>query len=302
MYKKYSIYKLISPRGFIYIGQTRNLSKRLLDYFYINGNSKQEKISNEIIKYKFENFKIEILYVNLTHFEANDIEIKLIKYYKNLKISLNMSDGGELDVMEKNITYKVNSSGDIMEIYESAASAARKNNIYQSYISSSNARKTFYCKGMFFIYKRNYDLGMFDKRKIRGYQHEIKVVQLSLLGKLLNKYESIKIASIKTGINKSSIGDCACGKLNRAGNFIWKFESDYDPKINYKYASKITHRDSIKIIGINKFNQNEIIYNSIKEASEKNNISRGTIYYQLKNKTNGNKKQNIYFKYLEINK
>lgn len=298
MYKKYSIYKLISPRGFIYIGQTRNLSKRLLDYFYIKENSKQEKISNEIVMYKFENFKIEILHVNLTHFEANAIEIKLIKYYKNLKISLNISDGGELDVREKNITYKVNSSGEIMEIYESATDAARKNNLYQSYISISNIRKTFYCKGMFFIYKTNYDLGMFEKRKIRGYQHEIRVIQLSLLGEFLAEFESIKIANIKTGVNKSSIGDCASGKLKRAGNFIWKFKSDYNPEIKYTYTSKITHRDSIKIISINKFDKKETVYNSIKEASKKTNISRGTIYYQLKNKTNGNKKQNVYFKYL----
>ena len=50
---------------------------------------------NAILKYGWDNFEHVVLYENLSKKEAIDKEIYLIKYYKNLNISYNITDGGD---------------------------------------------------------------------------------------------------------------------------------------------------------------------------------------------------------------
>lgn len=90
---KYTIYKHTTPSGKVYIGQTKKKPKDR----WANGKGYVEshKFYNSILKYGWDNITHEILYTGLSKEEANTIEIALIKQYKQLGLSLNITDGGE---------------------------------------------------------------------------------------------------------------------------------------------------------------------------------------------------------------
>jgi len=56
---KWTIYKIINPKGRIYIGKTNNFKKRLGDYRNVNC-SNQKLVYKSLKKYGFQNHKIEI--------------------------------------------------------------------------------------------------------------------------------------------------------------------------------------------------------------------------------------------------
>jgi group I intron endonuclease len=86
------VYKLTSPSGKIYIGQTiRDFNKRIMEHC---SNSEKSIISNSINKYGFHNFKCEILFDGNNN-ELNDKEIYYIKFYNSLEPNgYNVRTGG----------------------------------------------------------------------------------------------------------------------------------------------------------------------------------------------------------------
>lgn len=61
-------------------------------------------------------------------------------------------------------------------------------------------------------------------RKTRGYP----VFQYALNGKFINKYNSVKEASLHTGASASHISSVVYGKRNKCGGFLWsKYYSEY---------------------------------------------------------------------------
>lgn len=93
--KTYHIYKHTSPSGKIYIGKT--CYKNPCWRWKKNGEGYKGSplFYNAIKKYGWDNIKHEIIYSGLTYEEAFYKEIELIKYYKELGISYNYTDGGE---------------------------------------------------------------------------------------------------------------------------------------------------------------------------------------------------------------
>lgn len=62
-YKNFIIYKLTNPDGYIYIGATSNLEKRLLVYEKsLMSAQNQTNLYWSIKKYGFNNHKVEVLY------------------------------------------------------------------------------------------------------------------------------------------------------------------------------------------------------------------------------------------------
>jgi len=55
------IYKIISPSNRVYIGQTRDFDKRLMNYKYINSVTKQRRLCESFKKYGAENHIIEFI-------------------------------------------------------------------------------------------------------------------------------------------------------------------------------------------------------------------------------------------------
>ena len=82
MYNSYIVYKHTSPSSKVYIGITKFDPK----YRWLNngrGYKTQTTFFNAIIKYRWINFKHEILYKNLSEEQALDKEEELIQQYKS---------------------------------------------------------------------------------------------------------------------------------------------------------------------------------------------------------------------------
>ena len=99
--RNYCVYKHTSPSGKVYIGITcKNPEKRWGQNGY--GYRKQTVFYNAIQKYGWDNFKHEILHEGLSHDEAVEKEIELIREYKSNcskyyspMHGYNQTDGGE---------------------------------------------------------------------------------------------------------------------------------------------------------------------------------------------------------------
>ena len=87
------IYKLTSPSGKIYIGQSTNIKRRLKDYEKLRC-KKQQALYNSLVKYGYKNFIIEIL-EECTSEQLNELE----EYYIKINNSMtpkgyNLTSGG----------------------------------------------------------------------------------------------------------------------------------------------------------------------------------------------------------------
>lgn len=106
----YSIYAHINKiNGKVYIGQTRNNPT----WRWRNGYAYHGCLlfNQAIKKYGWDNFHHVILESNLTLNEANKIEVELIKYYKSINMSYNLTDGGSgRDAMNDIIKLKISKS------------------------------------------------------------------------------------------------------------------------------------------------------------------------------------------------
>lgn len=73
------IYKITSPSGEIYVGQSVDIDKRISQHK--SGNSSNKKLTASIKKYGWENHKVEII-VECDPEELNSKESEWIKFYK----------------------------------------------------------------------------------------------------------------------------------------------------------------------------------------------------------------------------
>lgn len=297
MQRKYYIYKLISPSGKVYIGQTYSIHERFTYYKNLKKPTSQRWLSSAILKYGFDSFIKEVLFFNLSKENANKKEIELIKFFKDVNISMNISSGGEGNDSLSKIVYKVNNLGEILNVYKSATEAGYQNNITQGQICSAIERKTYYTKQNFYIYKDLYDNGDFEKRLTQGYNLRSPVIQLTKEGEFIKKYESLKEAAKSLGVSKESIRNATTKDLNRScKGYLWILEKDYNDKMKYAYNKKLHHKcKSVK--AINKQEEEMLYFKSILEASKALNVERTSILYQLKHKTKGNKSTKYYFEY-----
>lgn len=82
------IYKITSPSGKIYIGQSSNIKRRMIEHKY-RAKIKNLKLYSSIRKYGFENHKIEILFLSNDKYEKNKMESIFIRYYDTINNGLN---------------------------------------------------------------------------------------------------------------------------------------------------------------------------------------------------------------------
>lgn len=86
--KKIGIYKITSPSGKIYIGQSVNIESRFNDYKSERNIIKQRRLYNSIKKHGWKNHKFEIIHICLVE-ELNKLEL----YYEELYNSTNSKTG-----------------------------------------------------------------------------------------------------------------------------------------------------------------------------------------------------------------
>jgi group I intron endonuclease len=91
------VYKIINIiNNKIYIGYTKNsLKKRFRGHIKKSKTNSNRKLSNAIIKYGPENFKITKISESSSKQEALELEIKYIKNFNSFEKGYNMTEGGE---------------------------------------------------------------------------------------------------------------------------------------------------------------------------------------------------------------
>lgn len=88
------IYKITSPSGKIYIGQTNNLKRRQREYKYMKC-KKQVKLYNSFQFHGYSNHVYSILFEGICNNAILDeLEIEFISIFNSFKSGLNMSTGG----------------------------------------------------------------------------------------------------------------------------------------------------------------------------------------------------------------
>jgi predicted GIY-YIG superfamily endonuclease len=90
----WSVYKHVAPNNKVYVGISSNIKNRWAanGYYY---HLSDTIFSRALKKYGWDNFKHIIIETNISKEEAILKEIELIKYYKSINKSYNITDGGE---------------------------------------------------------------------------------------------------------------------------------------------------------------------------------------------------------------
>lgn len=163
--------------------------------------------------------------------------------------------------IEKNKIYQINKNNDLVHIWEDIDDILIKNKKYKKssiYACCNKYRKTIY--GYVWEYESNYDPNYdyslyFCKETTSKY-----IYQFDTEGNFIKEYNSIVEASLITGIEKTTISQCARHILKTAGGYIWLFSKDKDLINEYL---DVKHKNYRKIYCFN----NNKIYDTIKKAS-----------------------------------
>lgn len=198
--------------GQVYIGATKqDLEDRKKDHLNKADKHYNHKFQKAILEYGKENFHWEQLD---TAFDSNDLAIKESKYieqYDSNQNGYNSDKGGGF----KKIIYQFNQTGELVTTFKSLEEASSTLNTAKSSISHACLLDIKTCKGFVWSYNTTFNIISDNRKK--------SIVQYDSNGSFIQEFESISIASLTTGTNKSSIAKCCRGERKKAGDFIWKF-------------------------------------------------------------------------------
>lgn len=91
MLKDSGVYKIVSPSGKVYIGQSSNIRRRITEHLY-SSKKQNTKLYASIRKYGFDSHNIEILFLSQSDYEKNRMEQFFINYYDSINKGLNLID------------------------------------------------------------------------------------------------------------------------------------------------------------------------------------------------------------------
>lgn len=205
----YTVYKHISPSGKVYIG----ITKRKPEYRWNKGKGYRKDqllFYRAIKKYGWDNFTHEILYTGLSEKDAKNIEISLIRQYKSLGMSYNITDGGDGGRGLHNKRKKMSDETKLK------MSKSRKGLL----VGNKNP--------MYGRYETNPAYGKFGKE----HPASKKVYQYDLLGNFIKEWDCLSDVQRHLNILVTHITACCNGRQKTAGGYIWKREFDEKIKLD----------------------------------------------------------------------
>lgn len=264
--REYCVYKHTAPNGKVYIGQT--CQKPENRWKNGKGYSNNEYFTRAIKKYGWDSFKHEILFSELTKEESDVIEIKLINEYNSTdkNFGFNMENGGygkgkhSIETLQR---MSENRKG--IPSWNKGLSMSEEQKKKLSEIS----------KGKTSIFKGKHHT-IESKVKLSDSQSKNKKSVLCIETNIV--YKSLRDAERQTGINHSYISKVCNGTTYNgkrhltAGGFHWCFLDEYDENIYVIKEPKSLGKQQ-KVICI----ETGVVYESLKEASEKTGIYIDTI-------------------------
>ena len=233
------IYKITSPSGKIYIGQTTNYSKRHNAY-KTHKCKLQPKLFASIEKYGFINHTIEIVKECQVE-DLNYYERYYQEYYESVLNGLNLRYTATTDksgFMSEETKKRMSDSGKGKIITEewrknlSIAGMGRKHTEEEKQkISQSHKGKKKTAEHIAKIQATLKTMQMPKRSEQTKALQSLnngkskKVNQYDLQGNFINQFRSGSQASRELGISVMSISSCALGKIKTGGGFVWKYEN-----------------------------------------------------------------------------
>jgi group I intron endonuclease len=192
----------------------------------------QRAFAGAIEKYGWDGFIHDVLFDNLTKSKAIQKEIELISLYKanvcrwgKEAMGYNMTDGGEGHSGHKHSE----------ETRKKMSQSAKKR-------CTDEWRRQLgeFMRGRWVGDKSpNYGKPLSEetRKRISEAKKKKAVIQLSLSGDFVAKFESLILAERQTNISHSEIGKCCKGINKSAGGFIWVYQDSYNIKNDYYYVN-----------------------------------------------------------------
>ena len=257
------MYKHTSPSKKIYIGITSKEPTQRWRNGY--GYYSQTYFYNAIQKYGWDNIQHEVLYNNLTEYEAKAKEIEMIKKYKsnNKLYGYNQTNGGDGTVgfkmpkesIEKSNktrykkVYQYDMECNFIKLWDSIKLAATTLGISDTSISACCLGKTNTSHGYIWSHK---ELKNTKPIKITRGKY---IYQYDLNGKYIKTWNNAGEIERELKCKATNITGCCNGSLRYAYGYIWRYEKT--DKIQ-PITNKSVHQYSLDGKYINSFdNQNE---------------------------------------------
>lgn len=178
------IYKITSPSGKIYIGQSIDINRRKRTYKNLNSNSRgQIRLYRSIIKYGWDNHIFELIH-ECEKYELNSLEEHYINFYGSFDTEngMNLTSGGNSPIFSEETKKKMSKSG--------------KGKHFNKIVSVETRRKMSLArKNIIFSEEHRRNLGIACSRRIIKEETRIK---------LCNRTQSIETRKKISDANSSS--------------------------------------------------------------------------------------------------
>lgn len=117
------------------------------------------------------------------------------------------------------------------------------------------------------VFEADYLSGEYDVTDKHFSRYAYSVVQLSLCGKFINKYDDMYLAEESTGLRRGDIAGNAHGRRQTCGGFVWVLSSNYkEGKYNLPESKQLDFKKVMRINPKNK--QDFLIYNNSKDVAK----------------------------------
>lgn len=228
------IYKITSPSGRIYVGQSVDTVRRFKEYRNLEQIKSQSRLHGSFIKYGVSKHIFEVIEKCRVE-ELNERERYWQDYYNvlgeglNCKLTEAQDKSGKLSDNTKELirirsryknnkpVYQFTLEGDLLRMHESTLAAGR----FLGDVKKSSSISSC-CTGRqstAFGYIWSYLDYIKAPAKIT-HQHGKTVLQLDLVEDFIKEYSSPAAAAKEYG---KSVYDCLTGKQKSAYGFIWKY-------------------------------------------------------------------------------
>jgi len=228
---KYIVYLTVNNRnGKIYVGVHKTATPYKFDGYYGCGVKQQGKLQTPKFPFQFafnkygsKNFSRHTMFVFDTIEEAfeREAEIVTIEFVRNSRtynVKLGGGSGAGL-TSNKEVHCYSSSDGAYIKSYDSLTKAARA-------VGLKGLNPIVYClKGL----SRTGQGYFWSEEKVSNFipnvsENKTVVYQYTLIGKFVNRFDSLKEAAESLGkTNTSPISQCLIGARNKAYGFVWEY-------------------------------------------------------------------------------
>lgn len=249
MDNNYCVYRHTAPNGKVYIGITSQKPEQR--WASGKGYVHNKYFTNAIKKYGWDNIQHDILLDGLTSDQASEFERLYIYMYRSNtpNYGYNKTTGGEkgfslqgeykakFDELMKNPDRREKVSKGLKKYYENPEARMRASQIQKQKWENKDFRERFQkiaqTRAADPEYRKKLSRVLTEKRNTDEYRQSMmggnnpnakSVLQYSVDGKLIKKYNSISDACRAVGANHSNIVACINGRLKIAYGFLWDYE------------------------------------------------------------------------------